>query len=92
MVKLISELGVILWNKVGENVIIVNVVVGVVRLEHSHSFIDSVDNQSTASEPASCRRRRPPGNAVSDHSSTMCLVVWWLSPQGQAGDAIMPHR
>ena len=22
----------------------------------------------------------------------MCLVVWWLSPQGQAGDAITPHR
>ena len=47
----------------------------VVRLEHSHSFIDSFDNHSTASEPASCRRRRPPGNAVSGHSSTMCLVA-----------------
>ena len=34
----------------------------------------------------------PPGNAVSGHSSTMCLVVWWLSPHGQAGDAITPHR
>ena len=67
-------------------------VVVVVRLEHSHSFIDSFDNHSTASGPASCRRRRPPGNAVSGHSSTMCLVVWWLSPQGQAGDAIAPHR
>ena len=22
----------------------------------------------------------------------MCLVVWGLSPQGQAGDAITPHR
>ena len=64
----------------------------VVRLEHSHSFIDSFDNHSTASGPASCRRRRPPGNAVSGHSSTMCLVVWWLSPQWQAGDAITPHR
>ena len=64
----------------------------VVRLEHSHSFIDSFDNHSTASGPASCRHRRPPGNAVSGHSSTMCLVVWWLSPQGQAGDAITPHR
>ena len=42
--------------------------------------------------PASCRRRGPPGNAVSGYSSTMCLVVWWLSPQGQAGDAITPHR
>ena len=63
----------------------------VVRLGHSHSFIDSFDNHSTASESASCRRRRPPGNAVSMHSSTMCLVVWWLSPQGQAGDAITPH-
>ena len=47
----------------------------VVRLEHSHSFIDSFDNHSTASGPVSCRRRRPPGNAVSGHSSTMCLVV-----------------
>ena len=64
----------------------------VVRLEHSHSFIDSCYNHSTASGPASCRRRRPPGNAVSGHSSTVCLVVWWLSPQGQAGDAITPHR
>ena len=64
----------------------------VVRLEHSHSFTDIFDNHSTASGPASCRRHRPPGNAVSGHSSTMCLVVWWLSPQGQAGDAITPHR
>ena len=64
----------------------------VVRSEHSHSFIDSFDNHSTASGPASCIRRRPPGNAVSGHSSTTCLVVWWLSPQGQAGDAITPHR
>ena len=48
----------------------------VVRLEHSHSFIDRFDNHSTASGPASCRRRRPPGNAVSEHSSTMCLVLW----------------
>ena len=41
-----------------------------------HSFIDSFDNHSdsTASGPASCRGRRPPGNAVSGHSSTMCLV------------------
>ena len=67
-------------------------VVVVVRLEHSHRFINSFDNHSTASGPASCRRRSPPGNAVSGHSSTMCLVVWWLSPQGQAGDAITPHR
>ena len=67
-------------------------VVVVVRLEHSHSFMDSFDNHSTATGPVSCRRRRPPGNAVSGHSSTMCLVVWWLSPQGQAGDAITPHR
>ena len=59
---------------------------------NTHSFIDSFDNHSTASGPASCRRHRPPGNAVSGHSSTMCLVVWWLSPQGQAGDAITPHR
>ena len=44
------------------------VVVVVVRLEHSHSFIDSFDNHSTASGPASCRRSRPPGNAVSGHS------------------------
>ena len=64
----------------------------VVRLEHSHSFNDSLDNHSTASGPAWCRRCRPPGNAVSGHSSTMCFVVWWLSPQGQAGDAITPHR
>ena len=62
----------------------------VVRLEHSHSCNDSLDNHSTASGPAWCRRCRPPGNAVSGHSSTMCLVVWW-SPQGQAGDAITPH-
>ena len=55
----------------------------VVRLGHSHIFIDSLDNHSTASEPASCRRRRPPGNAVSRHSSTMCLVVWWLCPKGK---------
>ena len=40
----------------------------VARLEHSHSFIDSFDNHSTASGPASCRRSRPPGNAVSGHS------------------------
>ena len=71
---------------------IVLLVVVVVRLEHSHSFIDSFDNHSIASGPASCRRRRPPGNALSGHSSTICLVVWWLSPQGQAGDAITPHR
>ena len=65
----------------------------VVRSEHSHSFIDSLDNQLTASGPVSCIRRRPPGNAVSaGHSSTMFLVVWWLSPQGQAGDAITPRR
>ena len=64
----------------------------VVRLEHSHSFIDSFDNHYTASGPASCRRRRPPGNAVSGHSSTMCLVVWWLSPQGHTGDVITPLR
>ena len=64
----------------------------VVRLELSHSFIDSFDNHSTASGPDSCIRRRPPGNAVSGHSSTMRLLVWWLSPQGQAGDAITPHR
>ena len=70
----------------------VNLVVDVVRLEHPHSFIDSFDNHSTASGPASCRRRRPPGNAVSGHYSTMCIVVWWLSPQGQAGDAITLHR
>ena len=68
------------------------VVVVVVRLEHSHSFNDSLDNHSTASGPAWCRRCRPPGNAVSGQSSTMCLVVWWLSQQGQAGDAITPHR
>ena len=36
-------------------------VVVVVRLEHSHSFIDSLDNHSTASGPAWCRRCRPPG-------------------------------
>ena len=24
------------------------------------------------------------------HSSTMCFVVWWLSPQGQVGDLITP--
>ena len=64
----------------------------VVRSEHSHSFIDSLDNQSTASGPASCRRRRPPGNAVSGHSPQICLVVWWLSPQLQAGNAITAHR
>ena len=62
-----------------------------VRLEHYHSSIDRLDNHSTASGPAWCRRCRPPGNAVSGHSSTMCLVVWWLSPQGLAGDAITPH-
>ena len=65
-------------------------VVVVLRLEHSHSFIASLVNHSTASGPAWCRRCRPPGNAVSGHSSTMCLVVWWLSPQSQAGDAITP--
>ena len=62
------------------------IVVVVVRLKNYHSFIDSLDNYSTASGPASCRRRRPPGNAVSGHSSIMCLVVWWLSSQGQEGD------
>ncbi len=67
------------------------IVVVVVRLEHSHSFIDSFDNHSTVGGPASCRRRRPPRNAVNGHSSTLCLVAWWLSPQGQAGDAITPH-
>ena len=56
----------------------------VVRLEHSRS-IDSFDNHSTASGPASCRRRRPPWNAS-------CLVVCWLFPHGQAGDAIVSHR
>ena len=38
----------------------------VVRLEHFHNFIDSLDNHSIASVPDSCRRRRPPGNAVSE--------------------------
>ena len=71
---------------------IVSQVVVVVLLEHSHSFNDSLDIHSTASGPAWCRRCRPPVNAVSGHSSTMCLVVWWLSPQGQAGDAITPHQ
>ena len=52
----------------------------------------SLDNHSTASGPAWCRRCMPPGNAVSGHSSTMCLVVWWLSPHGQVGDAITPHQ
>ena len=33
----------------------------VVRLEHSF-----IDNHFTASGPASCRRRMPPGNAVSE--------------------------
>ena len=70
---------------------IVSQVVVVVRLEHSHSFNDSLDNHSTASGQAWCRRCRPPGNAVSGHSSIVCIVVWWLSPQGQAGDAITPH-
>ena len=74
------------------NIIIIFLTVVVVRLEQSHSFIDSFDNHSTASGPASCRRRRPPGNAVKGHSSTMYLEVWWLSRQGQAGDAITPHR
>ena len=64
----------------------------VVRLEHCHSFIESFDNHSTAPGPASCSRRRPAGNAVSGHSSTLYHVVWWLSPQGQSGDAITPHR
>ena len=67
----------------GWNIHVTNVVV-VVRLEHSHSFNDSLDNHSSASGPAWCRSCRPPGNVVSGHSSTMCLVVWWLSPQGQA--------
>ena len=40
-----------------------------------HSFINSFDNHSTAPGPASCRRRKPPGNAVSGYSSTMCLVT-----------------
>ena len=71
---------------------VVVVVVVVVRLEHSHSFIDNIDNHSTASGPAWCRRRMPPGNTLSGHSSTMYLVVWLLSPQGQAGDAITTHR
>ena len=64
----------------------------VVRLEHTHSFIDSFDYHSTASGPASCRRRRPPWNAVCGHSSIRWFVVWWISPQRQAGDAITPHR
>ena len=55
----------------------------VVRLEHSHRSNDSLDNPSTASGPAWCRRWRPPGNAVGVQSSTMWLVVWWLSPQGK---------
>ena len=63
-------------------------VVCVVRLEHSHNF----DNHSIASGPGTCRRRKPPVIAKMGHSLTMCLVVWWLSPQGQAGDAITPHR
>ena len=67
-------------------------IVVVVRLEHSHSYIDSFENHSTASGPASCISRRPPGNAVSGLSSIMCLMGWWLSPQGQAGDVITPHR
>ena len=43
-------------------------------------------------DPLGVDVERPPGNAVSGHSSTMCLVVWWLSSQGQADDAITPHR
>ena len=80
------------WGSNGPDISLYVVVVVVVRLEHSHSFIDSLDNHSTAPGPAWCRHCRPPGNAVSGHSSTMCLVVWWLSPQGQAGDVITPHR
>ena len=68
------------WENIKSETIIIHtctkLTVVVVRLEHSHSFIDSFDNHSAA-----CRRRRPPGNAVSGHSSTMGLVVWWLSPQ-----------
>ena len=41
----------------------ISTVVVVVRLEHSHSFNDSLDNHSTASGPAWCRSCRPPGNA-----------------------------
>ena len=37
-----------------------HLVVVVVRVEHSHSFTDRLDNNSTASGPASCKRRRPP--------------------------------
>ena len=48
-------------------------VVVVVRLEHSHSFID---NHFTASGPASCRRRMPPGNAVSE------LCALWSGCRG----------
>ena len=80
------------WKSGRRDLLVDTVYVVVVRLDHSHSFIDTLDNHSTASGPAWCRLCRPPGNAVSGHSSTMCLVVWWLSPQGQAGDAIMPHR
>ena len=55
-----------------------NVVV-VVHLEHSHCFNGNLDSHSTASGPTSCRCRRPPGNAVNGHSSTMYFVVRWLS-------------
>ena len=65
-----------------------SITVVVVRLERSHGFIDSLDNHSTASGPAWCRLR----NAVSGHSLTMCIVVWWLSPQGATGDVITHLR
>ena len=56
----------------------------VVRLEHSHSFIDSLDNDSTALRLTSCRHSRPPGNG-SDGDDTIKLfysnhpkVQWYL--------------
>ena len=42
--------------------------------EQRHRSNDILDNHSTASALSSYKRRRPPGNAVSEHCSSMRLV------------------
>ena len=59
--------------------------------QHSHSFIDSIDNHTTASGLAWCRRCMPPGNAVSGQSSTMCLVVWWIGIEEKDNSDFKPE-
>ena len=51
----------------------------VVRLEHSHSFIDSFENHSTASGPASCGMDEGPPNISVGHAGFTVVSVYKAS-------------